>query len=60
MGHLREMFRNAGVVGEDAAKFIAWVERSEPLTQDSAREFIEQFDQYHSAFVKAVIEDIKV
>ena len=57
MDHLRVMFRNAGIVNEEAAKFIAWIERSEPLTEASAREFIEQFDQYHSAYTKSQMEE---
>ena len=56
MDHLRVMFRNAGIVNEDAAQFIQWVERSEPLTEASAREFIEEFEQFKDAFYKSRAE----
>jgi len=56
MDHLRVMFRNAGIVKAEAAQFIGWIERSEALTEESAREVIEKFEEYKAAFYKSQTE----
>ena len=48
---IRAMFKANGIVKEDAQQFIDWVERSEPLTEQSAQEFLDKFEEFHSAFV---------